>query len=121
MNGRQRVFSAVFVILGLLWLGSAVGPAGDAKPPVAGASDFAGKVIIVVYARGDAQGSTVLEKSQVKKLGDRSFIVGVGIDEWSPDRWARGITVWVPIDTVSSIMEVADVEQAKKVFGKAEK
>jgi hypothetical protein len=121
MTARRRVLTAVLVIGGLLGLGSTVGPAGEPKAPAPASSDFSGKMVIVIYGRGDARNSAVLEKPQVRRLGERAFVVGVGVDEWSADKWAHGITVWVPIDSVVSFMEVSDVEQAKKVFGSAGK
>jgi hypothetical protein len=114
---RQRcVLLATLVVLGFVGFGPAPGPAGEGKGPAA-AGDFSGKLVIVTYNRGDTQASAVLEKAQVRRLGDRPFLVGVGVDEWSPDKWAHGLTHWVPMDRVTSITEVADVEQAKKVFG----
>lgn len=116
MTGPRYAFAAALVTLGLLGFGWAPGPAGEGKGPAPAAGDFSGKVVIVTYDRGDAPTTAVLEKAQVRPLGGRSFIVGVGVDEWSADKWAHGLTVWVPVDRVSSVMEVADVDQAKKVF-----
>jgi len=121
MTGRRKTLIAVVAILGLLGLGSGLLPASGAKDPAPAAPDFTGKVVIVSYSRGDQASSAVLEKVQLKRLGERAFLVGVGVDEWSPDRWARGATIWVPVDSVTTLMEVADVEQAKKVFEKGSK
>jgi hypothetical protein len=119
MTSSRRALLAALVILGLFGLGPALAPAGAPKPadPAPAAGDFAGKLVILTHTRGDTQASAVLEKATVKRMGERQFIVGVGVDEWSADKWAHGLTVWVPLDMVTSILEVADVEQAKKVFG----
>jgi hypothetical protein len=116
MTGSRRALVAALLILGLFGLGPALAP-GAPKTPAPTTGDFDGKIVILTYGRGDTQASAALDKAQVKRLGDRQFVVGVGVDEWSSDKWAHGVTVWVPVDTVTSIVEVSDVEQAKKVFG----
>ena len=108
MIRHLRNLTLAFAALGLLGLGSILLGAQEPKagaPPAAG--DFTGKMIIVSYGHGDKFGSVVLDKPKVKKLGDRSFVTGIGVDEWTEDRWAHGTTAWVPVDTVMSIYEVA--------------
>ncbi|HKB06169.1 MAG TPA: hypothetical protein VKD90_28495 [Gemmataceae bacterium] len=116
MTGARRGLVAALLILGLFGLGPALAP-GAPRTPAPNGSDFEGKIVILTYGRGDAQTSAALEKASVKRLGDRQFIVGVGVDEWTSDKWAHGLTVWIPVDNVTSIVEVADMEHAKKVFG----
>jgi hypothetical protein len=118
MPSRQTFVAATFIVLTSLGLTLPGLVAGEPKGAAAADDPFAGKVLIVAFTQGDKHGSAVMEKATVKRLGERSFLVGVGIDEWNEDRWAHGVTVWMPLDKIGNIYAVDNVDQVKKIFGK---
>ena len=77
---------------------------------------FTGKVIFV---QTKTQAVT-LEKPQVKRLGDRSFIVGSVIkDEVITRGGFAGAIIWLPLSEVLQMVEYDDLDQLKKVTGSA--
>jgi hypothetical protein len=117
MSHCRLLFLSLLMAVGGLVLTAPASIAADPKDS-SGAEQFSGKVLIVEYSHGDKPGSAVVEKVSVKRLGERVYLVGIGIDEWSADRWAHGVTVWLPLEKVGTIYVVSNVEEVKKVFGK---
>jgi hypothetical protein len=114
----QRVGIVIGVVLVLFvgWVGTGfVGARADEKD--AAGSEFAGKYLIVSHHDTAAY----LEKVQVKKLGDKHFLVGTWADTEVKDDWQKGRPVWVPLDAVSEITvfpSQAELAKAIKTFPK---
>jgi len=75
--------------------------------------EFKGNVI-VVYCKSDADRGAVLEKPELKKIGERSFLVGTGMDYGGPKNWTAGQRMWLAVDDVAFIAEFKDAETFKK-------
>ncbi len=67
--------------------------------------------IIVVYLKSDPKAGAVLEKVQISQLGDRSFLVGSGLDLGDPTR--AGLIQWIPIDDIGRIHEFQDINDLR--------
>jgi hypothetical protein len=115
---RKQIIIAL-VLLGavaLAWRFAGFAAEGG-KPARAGDSPFAGKAI-VVYTNNDCgvrEGvGAILEEAQVKQLGGRQFIIGrhAGGD----DEILKGRTLWLPVESITEIVESDSVKDAKKVF-----
>ncbi len=94
-----------------------------ADEPRAGAAheehDFGTKVIVVVTHPQSAQappGGGYLETAKIRKVGDRSFIVGKAVDLGGLSTQPRGTTVWFPLSEVLQITEYENVEALRKAI-----
>ena len=81
--------------------------------PVCVAQDqaFEGK-FISIQKKSNPANSVDLEKVEVKTLGGRAFLVGIGAD--TPDNWQKGRTVWVALDDVSEVTVFGTLEELRK-------
>lgn len=89
-----------------------------AAPAPADKAPFKGKVVLITV---ESNHSLPLEHAQVRKLGDRSFLVGKGSDEGSPANWTKGHMVWVPMNRVTMIIEFESVAEMKKAYEEYQK
>ena len=78
---------------------------------------FAGKFLSILRKSGP-DSPTNLEKVQVVKLDERSFLVGTGTD--TPDNWQKGRTVWVAMDDIGEITVFDRLEDLKKALSDSE-
>jgi hypothetical protein len=76
-------------------------------------SEFEGKYLTVT-TRSDQEHATSLEKVQLKRLGNESFLVGVAADDGHPDNWQKGLTVWIAVGDVSQITVFPTLDALKK-------
>ena len=83
-----------------------------ADPDMAREDVFPGKIVVVSLKSTDKYGAT-MEKVQVKSLGGKSFLVGTSVDDGQPGNWAKGRTIWIPLDDVAQIVEFSSLEQLK--------
>lgn len=74
------------------------------------ASPFAGK-IVVLSSLSEPDSGTVLHGATVRRLGERSFLVGTGADYGHPLNWQKGRTVWAPVADLGQIVEFNDIEE----------
>ena len=92
-------------------------PVKEAIPsPVSETTDFNGKILLVRYTGSDtflAQAS--IEQAKVRKLGNRLFLVGKGVDLVYGE-WAKGRTIWCALDLIGEIDVFDNLEQAKKII-----
>jgi hypothetical protein len=87
----------------------------EEKPAAAGERPFFGRVI-VVHANGFPMVPvSILEKVEIKQLGNQSFLVGkiTGNEEAAEN----GRIVWVALRAVVHIAEFKDVKDAKNAQG----
>src|SRR5690349_6515714 len=82
--------------------------ADEPKPAANDEHDFGAKVVVVVTHPSDPRspaGGGCLESAKVRKLGDRSFLVGKAVDLGPLSLQPRGTTVWFPLSDVAQITE----------------
>lgn len=78
---------------------------------------FKGKIAIVQFLRISKEHGSRLEPVQVQKIGDRSFLVGKLLD----DDNLKGRMTWVPLDKVTSILEMDSVEKKRDAVKASQK
>jgi hypothetical protein len=61
-------------------------------------------------------GTLLLEKAQVQKIGDHSFLVGKGAADARMGGWYKDRTVRLQMEHVVSITEFDDLKDAKKAM-----
>lgn len=111
---KTKYFPLAIALTLLLVFGYGVAPTmrtGTAAPAPADDAPFKGKVLVVTM---DYRSSSLLEHAQVRKIGDRSFLVGKGVDDGHPANWTKGQIIWLPMARVDLIVEFGSVEEMKK-------
>ena len=104
--------TAVLVIASLSWL-VPLNRTSQAAPAPAADTAFKGKVLLV---NTKTMSAFLLEKAQVHKLGDHSCLVGKGAEEGQMMGWAKGRTIWLPMENIVTITEFDDLKGAKKAM-----
>jgi hypothetical protein len=89
--------------------------AEEPKPAVPAEADFTGKVVGISTDAAD-KFAVVLEKVTVRKVGERSFLVGKGVDDGREGNYYKGRTLWVAVDRVVFLMEFASLDELKKSY-----
>lgn len=120
MNSRRMplilALAAVFVVFSLSYL-VPLTRNSQAAPAPSGDAAFKGK-LLVVQTNSLTATAFLLEKAQVQKIGDRSFLVGKGVEvEGGNVGWCKGRTVRVQMEHIVSITEfdhLKDFEKASK-------
>jgi hypothetical protein len=117
----MRRILAIAAVSGLFLLVWAWGPSAgqdSSKPkPAFSVEEFAGKVLMI-YRKPPARGAVLLEV-RLKKLGNRTFLVGKTADrDGIKSRWV-GLTYWVAVDEVSDIFEFNSLEEAREANAEA--
>jgi hypothetical protein len=92
--------------------------ATDAPAPMQNAP-FKGKIVVVSFIDGSTRFTTAMEQVRVQKIGDRYFLIGKGIDYGAPHNWAKGHTVWVPMNSVTRMCEMDSVEETRAAYREA--
>ncbi|SRR5579871_1704302 len=87
----------------------------QAAPAPSGDAAFKGKVVLV-NTTNMMTTPFLLEKVQVQKFGDRSFLVGKGTADGRWGDWYRGRIVRLQLEHIVSIVEFDDVKEAKKAL-----
>ena len=104
--------ATVLIIASLYWL-VPLSRTSQAAPAPAADTAFKGKVLLV---NTKTMSAFLLEKAQVQKLGDQSCLVGKGAEEGQMMGWAKGRTVWLPMENIVTITEFDDLKEAKKAM-----
>ena len=113
---KLRRFALAFVIALPLGFGYWLLPlmrTGTAAPVAAEDAPFKGKALVVTV---ESKAALPLEHARIRKLGDRSFLVGKGFDDGHPANWTKGRIAWIPMNRVQMIVEFESVEELKKAF-----
>ncbi|MCA9056021.1 MAG: hypothetical protein KDA75_19445 [Planctomycetaceae bacterium] len=90
----------------------------QAAPRASGEDSFAGQVVSITL-KSDPDYGVHLEQARVEQLGNKSFLVGAGIDT-GVGEWTAGRTLWVAIDDISEIIEFADADDLRKTLEPAD-
>jgi hypothetical protein len=89
-------------------------------PPAAGQerrvpSEFTGKYLAVTL-RSNRDVTHMLEQVEIRKLGDRLFLAGIGMDAGAAPRTYVGLNVWLALHDVSEIQVYATPDVLRKAF-----
>ncbi|HTU22755.1 MAG TPA: hypothetical protein VMG10_32240, partial [Gemmataceae bacterium] len=76
---------------------------------------FKGKVLLV-NTNNLMMGVFILEKAQVQKIGDHSFLMGKGAADSRMGGWYKSRTVRLQMEHIVSITEFDDLKDAKKAL-----
>lgn len=90
------------------------------RPSSAGGEPICGK-IVTVYLKGEAiANGQILEKAEIKEVGGRTMIVGVGVDTGEKDNWTAGVGVGVAWDSVAMyyVMTKEQFDERAKIQGR---
>jgi hypothetical protein len=118
MNLRRMplvlALAAVLILAALGWLvplsrNSQAAPAPSSDPA------FKGKVLLV-NTNNVMIGTFLLEKAQVQKIGDHSWLIGKGVAEGRMGGWYKGRAVRLQMEHIVSILEFDDLKEAKKAL-----
>ena len=85
----------------------------NAKGEGASSLEIKGSVILV-YHKSDPERGAVLEKPELKTIGESGFIVGTGVEYGGPRNWTAGQRIWVALDDIAFMAEYKDAEAFKK-------
>jgi hypothetical protein len=104
------------------WLTRAA--SSDDKRPKASAGvqhDFGTHIVAVRTSSTKTKGQFgftegYLEKVQVRRLGDRSFLVGQIPGRKGENSPYAGVTIWIPLSAVLELDEYESVEAAERLF-----
>lgn len=117
---RTRRFSLAIVfassLLPIVGYGPLSPPRSGVAADAAEGNPFHGKALLVFL---DSRSSIPLEKAQVRKLGDASFLVGKGSEDLQGHHWAKNRTVWLPMSRVEMITEFDNTDEMKKAWKEA--
>jgi hypothetical protein len=102
--------------------GPTTGKGGRAavKPPEEG--PFAGKFLLVGASNPSANGNAkppeyyALEGGQVKRLGDRYFLVGKVLPSEQATRWDKGVVLWLPLANITEMAEYKTQDAVRKAY-----
>jgi len=104
----RKSFLPVCVVLAFVALGHAI--SGQNPPPKTASTEvapFTGKVLWL-DAKPPANGG-VIQNARIKRLGERSFLVGDSIQQPDKDGYPPA-TFWFPIEDIKLIREFRTIE-----------
>jgi hypothetical protein len=107
------------VLLACVVVGCVVAVSVRAAGPVQSklVSPFRGRYLAIT-TRGGANTGATLEKVELRRVGDRLFLVGKGIDDGDPNNWYKGTTSWVALDDVSQVTELNSLSRLRNAMPK---
>lgn len=108
------VLAAVLGLSSLSWL-VPLSRTSQAAPAPSAEAAFKGKVLLV-NMNTMMTAPLLLEKAQVQKLGEHSFLVGKGATDGKMAGWYKGRTVRLQMAHIVSITEFDDLKEAKKAL-----
>lgn len=118
MNRRRMpLVLALVVVFALASLALFMPLSRDSQAAPAPSSDavFKGKVLLV-STTNMMTGAFLVEKAQVQKIGDHSFLVGKGAADARIGGWYKDRTIRLQMEHVVSITEFDDLKDAKKAM-----
>jgi hypothetical protein len=107
----SRVSVGLALVAVLVLTTFVAGPASS-QPPAAGGDPTLVGPFMTVVKKSNPLNSIDLEKVHIRKLVDRTFLVGTGAD--TPDNWQKGKTVWVALDDVSEMTVFSTLDELRK-------
>src|SRR5262249_54992668 len=111
---RTVGFVLAVLILAALLLGGMPSTLSGQQPAATPKEETLGKYVFVY---GGVH-SSALENAQVKKLGDRYFVVGRVVDDPNLPNRLAGSTLFLPLSDVKSLATYETLDDLKKVWAK---
>ena len=109
---RSLSFSMIWFTVLTICLGVRVAAGEENSAPKPGADDtFLGKILVITQKPSRATG--IFAEVQVRKLADRTYLVGKLIDTVDDQSRWHGIKCWVPLEDIGNIVEFPSVAQAR--------
>jgi hypothetical protein len=114
MNRKRMVLAlaAVLVLASLGWL-MLPSKTSQAAPSPSGDTALKGKVLLVNTSNMSA---FLLEKTQVQKIGEHSWLMGKGAADGRMGGWYKGRTVRLRMEHIVSITEFDELKDGKKAL-----
>jgi hypothetical protein len=116
MNRRRLSFLvasvAVLVVASLCWL-APLTRTTQAAPAPSGDAAFKGKILLV---NTQSMYTFLLEKAQIQKMGEQTFLMGKGAADGKIMGWCKGRTVRLRMEQIVAITEFDDIKDAKKAL-----
>src|SRR5262245_21678296 len=106
---------ATLAVAALIVVGLLAGGPPAAGQDRRGPSEFTGKYLAVTL-RSDRDVTHMLEQVEIRKLGDRSFLAGLGMCAGSAPTTSVGVNVWLALPHVSEIQVYATPDALRKAF-----
>src|SRR5437868_15066538 len=100
-NKQLWVLSAVLVAAGAVT--TLVVRAADQKPAPAGDAAFVGRLMFIQAKT--TPGAVTLENVQLRRLGERAFLVGKEVEGAMTRATFTGKQVWMPVNDVDRMVE----------------
>jgi hypothetical protein len=114
LKKRWAIATAAACVLGLCLVSLSWVPRTAATPVASDADQaaFRGKVLLV----RSVLESFILERAKVRQFGAHSFLVGTALEASASQGDVKGKTLWLNMNTVTSIVECEDADGAKKIL-----
>ncbi len=103
--------AAILILAALSWL-VPLSRITQAAPAPSSDAAFKGKVLLV--NTNNMMSAFLLEKAQVQKIGDHSFLAGKGMGEGRMGGWYKDRIVRLQMEHIVSITEFDDLKEARK-------
>jgi len=110
MNWRNSL-----TVLTLAWLCCSLGSAQDATAPTgpSNIADLDGQIVAITLM-SDVDDLVLLSNVSEKKLGNKSFLSGKGVDDGETPDWRNDATVYIPLDDVQQIVTFPNLKAYQK-------
>jgi hypothetical protein len=116
MKSRRMPFllacTALLILASLGWIVPLLRTSQAAPAPAAEAA-FKGKLLLVSTCN---MSTFLLEKAQLQKIGDQTFLMGKGAASGRMASWSKGRTVRVRMEQIVAITEFDDIKEAQKAM-----
>lgn len=116
MKLRLSILCASIVATALLVtsVSSAEKDQAEKQPNAASTNPFEGKMVTLYFSGQKMETGMVLEEAEIKEIGGRKMLVGVGADTGQKQNWTIGVPVGVAWDTVGMYIIMTKEEFMKK-------
>jgi hypothetical protein len=117
MNRRRMplvlTLAAVIVVASLYWC---LSPSRSSQAAPAPSSDDAFRKKVLLVHTSSMMSAFILEKAQIRKIGDQFWLVGTGAADGRTHGWNKGRNVSLSMDHIDSITEFDQLADAKKAL-----
>lgn len=109
MTMRTGALASIAAMIGAaaLW-------AADSDSPKADPAATFKSPIIALTLMSDAEDLVLLKDVEQKALGERQFLVGIGVDDEKTPDWRNGQRTWVAVEDIQQIVEFPTVLEFHK-------
>jgi hypothetical protein len=105
---------ALVTALFLTSASSAEKETAEKQPNAAIANPFEGKMVTLYFSGQRMETGMVVEEAEIKEVGGRKMLVGIGADTGQKQNWTTGVPVGVAWDSVVMYLAMTKEEFIKK-------